>query len=261
MRFCTSCGKKVAKDMKFCPNCGQRLIAKERNHEIKANGTADVRSIKWIEEESNPIPRPEQNRFAESVLSFMRDTSKALITQLQKARDNNYLTESENGALIFLTAGPYLFADSLLSDEKSPLYGAKRADASSEDVAAKAYSILQFTLLHVLRELMHNSPEVAAAIGTQHTDLVRKYCTILGYSASDVELWLSHMDSDMLEVKEGLHDPTPAWFCKFRKFHETLTSQLVNTGGLFEDILFSSTWDELLIRWSRGLRKTLGVKN
>lgn len=241
MRYCTDCGKKVGEDMKFCPGCGHRLIPEERSPDVEAGETADVR--------------------AESVLAHVRDIAEGSMLKLLKARDDGYLPESENRALRFVAAGPYQFARCLLTDKKSPLYVSKTADAPSEDVAARAYAIIEFTLLHVLRELMHNSTEVAAAIGTQHAELLGKYCAIKGYSASDVELWLSYMDSDMVELEEHLVDPRPAWFRKFREFHETLTGQPVNTGGLSETMFYQSMWSELLVQWGQGLRERLGVKN
>lgn len=200
-----------------------------------------------------------RNRFCKSVLAEMRDVSGALLIKLLKAKDDGYLSNGEYQAFWFCTVGPYGLAQSLLDEKASPLYGFKRDDVSSEDIGAKAYTILQFTLLHVLREIMYNSTEVTAAIGTQYADLIEKYCTILGYSASDVKVTLAIMDEDMLELKEHLYDPRPAWFRQFTRFHEMITGEAINISGLREELLYSSLWDELLTRLSRLLHERLGV--
>lgn len=199
-----------------------------------------------------------RNQFCKSVLAEIRKMSGALLTKLLRAKVAGYLSDGEYQALWFCTAGPYGLAQSLLDEKQSPLYGHKRDDVSGEDIAAKAYTILQFTLLHQLREIMQNSTEIAAVVETQYSDLVDKYCAILGYSASDVKMELAIMDEDMLEVKEHLYDPSPAWFRQFRRFHETITGEPTKIGGLREELLYSALWNELVIRSSQLLHKRLG---
>ena len=203
--------------------------------------------------------RDKRTQFSEIVLAEIRSISGSLIAKLLKAKNDSYLSEGEYQALWFCTAGAYGLAHGLLDEKKSPLYGSKRDDISSEDIAAKAYTILQFTLLHVLRDVMHNNTEVAAAIGTKHADIVKKYCAILGYSASDVELSLAIMDEDMLELKEHLHDPIPAWSRQFSRFYKTLTDRPISILGLSEALLYSTLCHELLIILSQRLYEKLGV--
>lgn len=160
-------------------------------------------------------------RFSDETYAEIVRITNGILARSRLARSESRLTDAEYHALYFLFGGANALAFSFLADKGSPLTDLRRDDLPKDTTPTDGYIFLLITMLHVLREQMNNSPEIATAVETSHDQLVSKFSEVTELDESIFTEGLASMDE--VAAREPIPNPITAWTSMIGDFMQTMT--------------------------------------